>query len=171
MRTEEHARALAYGEQALELFRSMGDRHNEMTGLANMSALAIRVGRLEEAAERLSESLELCLDLGADRTIAVISDIGARLAVARGEFGRGARLRGAAFGLQSSLRLSLSAEEHEDLERERQADRQRLGEQAARREWERGLALSRDGAVESLLSLLAPVRPTPNAAGLLCAAC
>ena len=92
--------AMDLGEQALDKFRTLGDKQNLMVGLANLSGTALRIGRRDRVGEFLRESLDLCTQLGSKINLTYVLSGTARLAYAGEAYALCIRLRAAAAGLR-----------------------------------------------------------------------
>lgn len=150
--------ALEYGDQALTQFRLLGDRQNLMIGLANMSGPAMRLGRDQQAAAHLRESLDLCVQLTAERTLATVLVGTAMLSRKLGLHREAIQLNAAAAVLWQRLGIVAAPETREEFEADLTSFRRLLGDDVVEREWDRGLHLSSDGAITLADACLQPSR-------------
>jgi predicted ATPase/RsiW-degrading membrane proteinase PrsW (M82 family) len=147
----EHERAHALLEEGVAIAREVGDAWSISVGIARLGQLALRKGRDREAVRRLRQALDLTLQQGGTRLAAECLDGLAEATSAR-EPARAARLWGAAERVRRQIGVSLSSAElalHEAPEAEA---RSVLGEDEFRKEWEAGLSLRLEDAVNYAFS-------------------
>jgi predicted ATPase/class 3 adenylate cyclase len=101
-------RGLSHFQDALEIFRRIGDRTMEAWSLHMLSTAQIRAQRIEESRRNASDALRLFHAYGDVAGITLALDDFAALAVADGDLPRAARLWGAARALSSAGGVGLA---------------------------------------------------------------
>jgi predicted ATPase/class 3 adenylate cyclase len=101
-------RGLSRFQDALEIFRRIGDRTMEAWSLHMLSTAQIRARRIDEARQNASDALRLFHAYGDVAGITLALDDFAALAVADGDLPRAARLWGAARALSSAGGVGLA---------------------------------------------------------------
>lgn len=95
--------ARAYGEEALAMFRDMGDRQCTIEALANLSEAAIAAGETDRAYALVSEGLTTANRIGYKRHVARCLERMADVAIAWNRMDRAAELLAAAEGLRERI--------------------------------------------------------------------
>jgi tetratricopeptide (TPR) repeat protein len=125
---EDYAAARDHYEEALEIWRELGDKSTAYP-LLGLGKLAFHQGNYEAAGRLMRESLLIRRDIGEKRGIAQCLEGLADLATAKGDPERAARLWGAAEALRQVIGASLSQSARADYERTVTAVRSALGEE------------------------------------------
>ena len=140
-------RAAAWHEEALALFRALGDRHGIVTSLTNLGCVALSRGDHARAEALLEEGLLLARDIGARDELAGILETLAWVAAARGQPRRAAQLGGAAEALLHALGVPLMPEQRAGHDQAMRTIHAELGEEASAAAWVQGGSLSVEQAV------------------------
>jgi non-specific serine/threonine protein kinase len=153
----DYGRAWALGEESLALWRELGDSYFIAASFNNLGDVARLQGDYERATALYEESLALCRKLRDDNDrrnviTSVLEGIG-RLAGARGQPARGARLFGFADGLRRATGRRILPRDRAEHEEALAALRTSLGEEAYAAAWAEGPALSLDEAVALALEV------------------
>ena len=104
--TDDHG--LARFEEALEIFRRIGDRTMEAWSLHMLSSAQMRALRIDESRRNISQAMRLFHAYGDVAGVTLALDDYAALAVADGDLPRAARLWGAARALSSASGVGLA---------------------------------------------------------------
>jgi predicted ATPase/transcriptional regulator with XRE-family HTH domain len=138
-------------QESLALGREVGAKRWIAYAQRDLGRLARDRGQIEQSTEQLYESLTVAREVGElDLTLALLGEVGT-LAVARGEGGRAARLKGAELALRVRFNIPLrpvnEAEPEAESEETLAQARALLGEEQFTHVWEQGRAMSLEQAV------------------------
>jgi predicted ATPase/class 3 adenylate cyclase len=103
---------LAFGEEALGLYRELGDLWLQGIVLWGVGVTATFLGDYEKARACFQECIQNAWGLGNRWAVAYPLEAFAALAVAQGQYARGARLLGAAEALRSEYGISTETTDH-----------------------------------------------------------
>jgi tetratricopeptide (TPR) repeat protein len=163
---EDFAAAWDYHDEALTNFRRAGDRDGTLVTLVNLALAGARLGRAEESATQLAEALALVRDLRARRAGAAALEVAAELLAARGADAEAARALGTGAALRTAIRLPAHAWWRRMTEACRARLAQRMGHEAAAREFAAGAEQKFDAACASAVAALGGMRAsTPHLGG------
>jgi predicted ATPase/class 3 adenylate cyclase len=142
----DYGRALSYAQEALPLFREVGDRFMTAWTLFTTGSVLNRLGRHEEARAPLQESLDLLGEANDTSGIPLTLSELAFVAAARGDGPRAFRLAGAAAAMEAAGGAGLAAlsDRAEGLAEVR---RGLLEDEEAEERWAEGQAMSVEEAV------------------------
>jgi predicted ATPase len=143
----DHERAAALLEEALSLRWELGDRIGLAANLNALGMAALGRGDPKVAKSLIVESLTLSSVLGHDLLVAENLEVMAAVTGMRGEGAGAARLWGAAEALREATDALLSPPEVALRDSYAAAARSRLGEEAWKRAWEEGRAMTFEEAV------------------------
>jgi tetratricopeptide (TPR) repeat protein len=138
-------------EQALEIFRELGDRWGIAGTLADLGSLAREQGNYAGARTLYSQSIRMFQELDHKRGIARLLECFASAAAVQLEAKRSLRLAGAAAALRQNIGAPLTPVEQAKLEANLQPARQALSNAAGTTAWLEGWALPAERAVEEVL--------------------
>jgi tetratricopeptide (TPR) repeat protein len=147
----DYERAAAVLEEALALFRELGDKRNIAYVLGNLGGLAYRQGDYERAAVLHTEALVLFRELGDKGDIANSLMLLAKVAQRQGSYERAAHLFGAAEALREVVGVPVESYERAEYESSLTAARAELGEAAFAAAWAEGRALALEQAISHAL--------------------
>ena len=105
-----------YLEQALTLFRDLGDAERAAWTLYNLGMLAVQTGDLDAAARTLQESLSLRLEHGSEAQVSQTFAGLSRAALRHGKPERAARLLGVADAIRTANGIAMPADEDGEAE-------------------------------------------------------
>ena len=146
-------RALALYDECREQAERIGERSAAAFALHNLAHVAARHGDLARAASALGQALRLQWELGDRGEAGACLASLAAIAALRGDAARAARLAGAGFGLLAAVGEVLEPLDQASVEQHLALARDALGDDAYRRFWAAGEALSaRDAVAEALAS-------------------
>jgi predicted ATPase len=143
--------AKAILEESLSLSRELELNNHLPYALDTLACVESEQGDNERAATLFAEALSVSQQLGDKRTLLFVLGHMAELAVTQGNIARAARLGGAEAAGRDASRIPIVPVEREHRERALDRARQELGEDAFRRAWERGRAMSLAEAVACAL--------------------
>jgi predicted ATPase/DNA-binding SARP family transcriptional activator len=142
----DYARARSLGEESLAICRELGSQRHIAAVLNDLGKVAAHQGETVAAQTRYAESLTIRRELGDKLGIALSLEAFADLLTVQGQFGRAARLWGAAEALRQAILAPLSPKERETYDRSLTAARTALGEEAFAAAWAEGQAMSLEEA-------------------------
>ena len=99
----------ALSDDAARLARNMGDQHGRAQALGNAGLALLQLGDLDEARERLEQSLRLCRDHGFQAELAVPLEGLAAISASTGDCEHAARLVGRAEAFREETGLQLGS--------------------------------------------------------------
>ena len=135
-------------EEALALAREIGDQETIAIGLANLARLLVEKDAGERVQELLREGLAIARAIGSARGVQNVLEVGAGLAVLRGDWRRAARLFGTVEAQLEHMGLRRTPEDDAALIRCIASAREILGETLFDAEQTAGRALAYDVAVD-----------------------
>src|SRR6202047_3976940 len=138
-------------EEALAIFRELGDRWGIAGTLADLGSLAREEGNCPTARSLYRESIKLFRDLDHKRGIARLLECFACSAAAQLEAERSLRLAGAAAALRQNIGAPLTPAEQAKLETGLHPARQALTNTVSTTAWLEGWAMPVEKAVEEVL--------------------
>jgi non-specific serine/threonine protein kinase len=145
--------AMGLLEEALALFRAIGDPRGIANSLANLGHVLVALGQPDRASPYFGEALDLRRSLGNTLGIAECLEGFATAAAAKRQARQAARLLGAAAALREMTGASLPRPDREQLEGVRRRVEKQLSPQALEREHARGRALVSDRPADYALLL------------------
>jgi predicted ATPase/DNA-binding SARP family transcriptional activator/Tfp pilus assembly protein PilF len=143
----DYTAARALYEQCLAIQRELGNRSGIAATLSNLGMVTFQQGDTASARSLVGESLVLRWEFGDKWGIANSLESLASLAHKAEAGERAARLWGAASALREAIGSPVSANRHEELEREAAAARQTTGEAAFTVAWQEGQTMTLEQAV------------------------
>ena len=149
---EDYPHAQAYFEEALTLFRGLGDKQRIALVLTNLGSVAIHVGNLPAARSAIKEALGLRLALGEKVGIAVTLQGWMELSVEEDSLEQAALIGGAVVGLRKSIDAPLPPSEEMAFTAVADRVRSQMGENTFAVAWTRGEAYA--DQPEALCALL-----------------
>jgi tetratricopeptide (TPR) repeat protein len=149
----EHARAAALIEQGLAVSRQAGDAQVMAMGLFLAADVARARGDYERAIARLKESLGHYRAFRAPWGICLVLSIAAAVSAERGQPERAARLFGAEQALRNAIGYVMNVRWRPVHERDLASARAALGDETFAAAWAEGEAMTREQAVEYMLSI------------------
>jgi predicted ATPase/DNA-binding XRE family transcriptional regulator len=147
----ELARARALLEEALAIHRAVGHPRLLSLTLRNLGLVAEDEGDYPRARSLYEESVGLARQVRDSWSLAFILEAFASLAVARGAFGRGAVLSGAAAALREKIGSSVPPAVQPRVDRVVRLAREGLGAAAFRNAWTEGQAMTLEQAIAHAL--------------------
>lgn len=138
-------------EEALTLFRELGDRKGIAESLRSLGRVAADGGDAETARPLLRESLAMLQALGERSAIPASVEPLAALLASSGAPAQAASLWGAMAQLRETIAAPLDASERAAHERDVEAARAALGDEAFERAWRQGNAMTADEAIARAL--------------------
>jgi class 3 adenylate cyclase/predicted ATPase len=155
----DYDKARAFFEESVAMFRELKEKPDIANSLNNLGLAAAKLGDPARAAEIFRESLTLCHELG-DK-LGVAENLAGLAGVAASSkdlsglreadltgLKHAARLAGAVHALLDQINAVLGPADRADYERLLDELRAKLGEEAFKQEWEAGLAMSLEEAVQ-----------------------
>lgn len=143
----EYVTATQYLEEALVIFRELGNKWEIANSLSGLGELALKRGDLLAARTYLYESMQTNLTLGDRRAIAYLLEYFAGLASEEGQPVRAVRLVGAAAALRQEIGAPMSPTELVKLEELMARANDQLSEVEHARAYGEGRGMSQDEAV------------------------
>jgi predicted ATPase/Tfp pilus assembly protein PilF len=152
-------------EVALATARELGDRLETANALSDLGFVEAAAGERERAATLQGEALVVAARIGAKGIVAQSIDGVAGLMAADGQVGEAATLWAAAESIRREARYHLLQADRRRTDREIEAARAAVDEEAWRQAWAAGEALAGDVAIERAQAALASTGPTSGEAG------
>jgi predicted ATPase/class 3 adenylate cyclase len=149
--TGEPDRAREFCQEAVELFRQVGDRMMMTVLQSDLGHIMLAAGKLEEAAQIYRQTLPVWREFDQRGAIAHQLESFAHLARCQGQFERAACLYGAAEALRTATASLMMWYERRDYGREVAALRQQMPPQALDQAWTSGCSLTIEQAVDLAL--------------------
>jgi predicted ATPase/class 3 adenylate cyclase len=143
----EFDRATALYEESLAIRREFGDRRGIAAALHSLGLMARGQGQIEEAATLLAQAITLHHEVRNMFGIAICLEGLGGIALERGQSERALRLLAAVEALCEAIGAPLMPAERAEYERDRDAARGLLGEDASAAAWAQGRAMSASRAV------------------------
>ena len=161
----DYERGLAYGEEALSIYRKMGDSFMIAQILSRLGWVAAINGDHEVAARFIGEGLPLAQELESGLLSAMCWEGLAVVSGAKAEGTRAARLYGATEALRLAIGAPLSPADQPELERHLATARATLDAASWEAAWADGRAMTPEQAAEYALSEVraaTPAAPSPE---------
>ena len=148
----DYAAAYPLHQESLVLYRALNETSGMAIASSNLGHTALHLGRLDEARARQAESLKWYDAVGDKDGLTECLERFAMLANATANFGRAARLFGAASVLRKEAGTTLPPAEQAEYGRELNTTRARLDATAFDAVWQAGQAMTIDQAMELAVS-------------------
>jgi tetratricopeptide (TPR) repeat protein len=149
--TDMAAAELLY-EQAVAMFRELGDRTGIARSLADLGNLACDQGRCATAQRLYAEALRLFCELGEAKLCARVLESIAWAAVEQGNWDRALRVAGAAAGVRQRFRFPLAASAKANLDRRLEPAHRSMTTSVAATAWMEGWSMPLEKAIEYALA-------------------
>ena len=160
------AAARRAGQEAVALFRSLGDAQGIALSLAGLADLAHEEGAVAQAIDLARDGLVAIRGAADPQPLANVAETAVVLDAARderpGAAERRARVLGAIEVMREATRLARAPSQHTAYQRVITATRVRLGDEAFAASWQQGRGLSLDAALEEAITLLEPAQSPPR---------
>jgi hypothetical protein len=139
-------------EQAVAMFRELGDRTGIARSLADLGTLACNGGFYVLARSLYAESLTLFCELGEAKLCARVLESMACAVASQGHWDRALRIAGAAARIRQRFRFPLAAPAKVNLDRGLQTAHQSLTTSAAAAAWMEGWSMPLEKAIDYALA-------------------
>jgi hypothetical protein len=140
-----------YSAQALDIFRSVGDRRGISITLTGLGQMTAQLGCLGDARALQVEALTVKVELGDRRGIAISLEALAYVQSACGEYEQAARLLAKAESMREELETPLALSEREEHDQHVAAARAALGDAAFDHAWQAGRASNTEAIIEGVI--------------------